>query len=352
MGARRVGKLQHRTRVWLNPVVWLSIAQAVWIAALVLFIVYAVSRSAQLKQVAEAMRVQGLGEKGEGGWLALGVVLLTLLFVALIFITVSLTKYWSENRAIHRFVSTVSHELRTPLATIRLYLETIQAHDDLSPEQREGFIGTILGDVERLSTSIETILSASRIERHGLNVELTSVELAGFVTRYQAEHAPQVQMRRRTLRTGTLETVSVLANEEALSTVLNNLVDNAVRYSEDGCEVTISVARDRGHALLQVTDLGHGVGTKEVKHLFKMFRRGAQEGRVPGTGLGLYIVRGLVKAMGGQVALRSDGAGKGTTVSISLTVEEGATGAESSQATGARPRSEKKKEPAGASDHS
>lgn len=170
----------------LNPVVWISLAQVTWVVVLIGWIIYVVDRNERLTEFADVVRSQGFGTTAEWSSLVWGLVLLVVLFVAMVFITVGAARSWSENRAIHRFVSTVSHELRTPLASIRLYLETMQTHEELHREEREDFLVTMLADVDRLSESIDAILAASRLERRGISLDLVSIDLADFVRRYTA----------------------------------------------------------------------------------------------------------------------------------------------------------------------
>ncbi|MBN2358901.1 MAG: HAMP domain-containing histidine kinase [Deltaproteobacteria bacterium] len=323
MARHIIGRFGRRRRPWLNPVVWISLAQVTWIAVLVLWIVYYVRRYEGLNELALGLREASLHPDGWGA-LVWGVVLLCVLFTALVFITVGLTRYWSENRAIHAFVSTVSHELRTPLATVKLYLETMQAHPDLAAEKRAEFLQTVLADVDRLAASIDAILEASRLERRGVEFDLTPIDLGQFVRGYHADHAPLVELRRRRLELGPVEPSTVVANSEALTTVLNNLVENAVRYSTEGCAVTLSLQRDRHWTRLEVIDRGRGISARDLKKVYKMFYRGHESAGVRGTGLGLFIVRSLVRAMRGEIAIRSQGADRGTVVSLSFpTIEAG-----------------------------
>ena len=306
----------------LNPVVWISLAQVTWVVVLIGWIIYVVDRNERLAELAAAVRAQGFGTTAEWSSLTWGVVLLVVLFVAMVFITVGVARAWSENRAIHRFVSTVSHELRTPLASIRLYLETLQAHDDLSAEERQEFIATMLSDVERLSESIDAILTASRIERRGLALELSPVDLGALVRDYYNERAIGISLRGRSLTLGSVDSVVVDGNIEALRSVLNNLVDNAVRYSEPDSAITLSLQVERGLARLEVVDQGRGIAKRELKHVLKMFYRGGGKQVPKGTGLGLYIVKGLVAAMNGKIVIRSEGPGRGTAVSIQLPMQK------------------------------
>jgi signal transduction histidine kinase len=315
MSATR-GTLRPRRSRLLHPAVWISLSQAIWIAALVAWILYVIDRNDRLAELAAAVRVSNFGQ--EWGSLVWGLALLVALFVSLIFISVALTRYWSENRAIHAFVSTVTHELRTPLASIRLYLETLQLHADLGPEERDEFMRIVLADVERLGASIDAILSASRIERRGVDLELKPVDLAAHLQRYQQSREVPLTRRGRRLELRTPGPVLVMGNDEALDTILDNLVENALRYSPDDTAVELAVSRERGRGVLTVRDQGRGLKPADIKSLFKMFSRASNTAGVAGTGLGLFIVQGLVRAMHGDIHIRSEGLERGATVTVSL----------------------------------
>jgi signal transduction histidine kinase len=306
----------------LNPIVWISLAQVTWVIVLVGWIIYVVDRNERLAEFAAVVRTEGFGKTAEWSSLVWGLVLLVVLFVAMVFITVGVARAWSENRAIHRFVSTVSHELRTPLASIRLYLETMQAHHDLSSDERQEFLVTMLADVDRLSESIDAILAASRLERRGITLELVSIDLADFLRSYLTDRANAVALRGRTLVLGDVEELNAMSNHDALTTVLNNLVDNSVRYSHVGSTIEISLCIEWGQARFDVVDQGHGIAKRELKYLFRMFYRGGVKFVAKGTGLGLYIVKGLVSAMGGRVVIKSEGLNHGTTVSVFLPLQK------------------------------
>ncbi|MFH1809243.1 MAG: HAMP domain-containing sensor histidine kinase [Pseudomonadota bacterium] len=305
----------HRSRL-LHPAVWISLSQAIWIAALVAWILYVVDRNDRLAELAAAVRVANFGK--EWGSLVWGVALLVALFVTLIFISVALTRYWSENRAIHAFVSTVTHELRTPLAAIRLYMETLQTHDDLSPGEREEFNRIIMANVERLAVSIDAILEASRLERRGVSLDLHPLDLTDQVRLYLNRHELQLDRRGRRLELRATRAVTVLANAEALDTVLNNLVENALRYSPAEKSIEIAVTGERGRGVLTVRDQGRGIRPADIKSLFKMFARATNTTDVAGTGLGLFIVQGLVRAMHGDIHIRSEGPDRGAIVTVSF----------------------------------
>ena len=222
------------------------------------------------------------------------------------------------------FISDVSHELRTPLTVIKGTIETLQdgAVDDLSG--RGALLDSMDRETERLITLVNDLLVLTRADAGALNLQLSPVDL-GELTRSRCEYmvraASQHQVCLRTVSDTPdgQETYTVLADADRISQVLDNLLDNAIRYSPPGSEVTVTLAREAGQVACRVSDTGPGIPARHLPFIFDRFyradpARGRAEG---GSGLGLAIVRGLVQAHGGRTAASSV-EGQGTTVTFWL----------------------------------
>lgn len=215
------------------------------------------------------------------------------------------------------FVANVSHELKTPLTVIRGFSETLAS--ELDPANPHGqFAETIRANAERMQRLVDDLLDLSRVESGGWTPSPAPVDVAAaareVVSSYDDE-ARAKELRIQTLIAGDAATVS--ADPMALRQALGNLVENAVRYTPQGGEITVFARRDDGGVALGVRDTGMGIPPEHLPRIFERFYRvdAARSRAAGGTGLGLAIVKHLVEAHGGRV--QADSApGRGTTVTL------------------------------------
>jgi PAS domain S-box-containing protein len=203
------------------------------------------------------------------------------------------------------FVSTVSHELRAPLTSIYGFAETLLRRDVLFGEQeRETFLGYIASEAQRLTSIVDTLLSVARLEAGDLQVELVPTDVRTVIAEAVTSMRQSAELNgHRFVLELPDEPLSASADREKLSQILTNLLDNAVKFSPGGGTVTVEVARRRsGHVEVRVVDEGHGIPEAERERIFSKFHRADSSTRTPGgAGLGLFIARGLVTAMGGRI---------------------------------------------------
>ncbi len=222
------------------------------------------------------------------------------------------------------FVANVSHELKTPLTIMSGFADTLK-DPDLPSEARERFINRILVNTARMQRIVDDLLDLSRYESGGWSPRMVDVDVEGMVhdvfTAYgSAAQAKGVQLAVHIARDAT----NVRADVTALRQVLSNLVENAVRHTNQGA-ITVTTQRDadnRGVWIL-VKDTGIGISDEHLPRIFERFYR-IDPGRSRdsgGTGLGLAIVRHLVEAHGGRVRAES-AIGRGTTISVLLPASE------------------------------
>lgn len=221
-----------------------------------------------------------------------------------------------------QFVAIASHELRTPVTSIRGYAQLLarQAQKGmLDPERVTRQTGQIITQTARLTSLISDLLDASRIQQgrldlHPVRCDLTALAREAFAA---FETAPE-RSARHTLMFDAAEAIVGLWDSGRLDQVLTNLLSNALKYSPQGGAVQLRVQRVGHNAEVVVSDEGVGIPVEEQKALFQPFARGtAAHGRISGTGLGLYIVRQIVEAHGGSVAVESS-LHVGTTFTVTL----------------------------------
>ncbi|MET0281691.1 MAG: HAMP domain-containing sensor histidine kinase [Steroidobacteraceae bacterium] len=252
--------------------------------------------------------------------LAAGAVSLALIMCVLVLFSVSLVREILEGRRQQMFIDSVTHELKSPLASIKLCLDTLE-REGVSETQRHSLRRMALTDVERLSVFVDDILQASRIA-HGRRSQTWMVVdvaqlLAGVIDGIRSRY--ELPPAAITLRgPGKLETFS---DPTALEIILKNVLDNAVKYSNDPPQVEVDL-QPPGSALLTISVKDHGIGIErsQLKRVFYRFHR-VPDTRVnerSGSGLGLYVVQRLVRNLGGRISADSAGKDQGTTMRIEL----------------------------------
>lgn len=257
-------------------------------------------------------------------WLLVGgIVSFILVLAVIVMFTVFLIREIGEVRRQTSFIDSVTHELKTPLASLRLAAETL-ARPKLAPDRREQLRVMMLDDVSRLLELIDGILDASRLAGGGGPEPGDFDEV--LVTDLVEDIVAALTVRHR-LPTDIIELdlepdLSLHVDPHALRTVITNLVDNAIKYSPDEPWVRIRARRhpEDKQVELSVTDRGIGIAKGDLKRIFERFYRVPEEAvrSRHGTGLGLFVVDAMVRAMGGKIEASSPGVGHGTTIRVLL----------------------------------
>ncbi len=218
------------------------------------------------------------------------------------------------------FAANVSHELKTPLSVIRACVETLLdgAADD--PEARDRFLSQVDEQAARLHALILDLLNLARIESGAELFEFGRVPVAEAVSACVERHRARAEARQQTLRVAEgPDDLAVWADEEAVEQILDNLLDNAVKYTPEGGRVTVGWHAVDSQVALEVADTGVGIPEADLARVFERFYRvdKARSRAMGGTGLGLAIVKHLVQAMNGSVRAASR-VGQGTTFIVRL----------------------------------
>ena len=259
----------------------------------------------------------------EVAFLVLGIILFVLLIFGLILNTTFLIREIRRNEQHDAFINAVTHELKTPIASIRLYLETLKTRE-VDEDQRREFYNIMLADSERLLSTVEQVLRAGRTGLRRRRIANSVIDVDEMVREC---------LERTRLRYGLNENhivytespdakgARVSGDPDELRAAFSNLLDNAVKYSDDEVCVSVSVsAIDDKRVAVRVADKGIGIPSAQLKRIFKRFYRvpGRFMARVKGTGLGLFIVDSVVAKHGGRVFAESKGLGQGSTFTIQL----------------------------------
>ena len=255
--------------------------------------------------------------------LFLGVILTALIITGVALNTAFLVREIRRNEQHDAFINAMTHELKTPVASIRLYLETLKTRE-VDEEQRREFYNIMLADSERLLLTVEQVLRAGRTGMKRRRIAISVINLGEMVQ----ECLELTRVRYGLSESALIYSVSpevssarVSGDIDELRAAFSNLLDNAVKYSDNEVEVSVSLAAlDDKRIAVRVADKGIGIPSAQLKRIFKRFYRvpGRFMARVKGTGLGLFIVHSVVTKHGGRVFAESAGLGHGSTFTVHL----------------------------------
>ena len=218
------------------------------------------------------------------------------------------------------FVSLVSHELRSPMAAVIGSAMTLRERwRELTPDQRESFLALIEHETKRLADLVGDVLDTSRIESGSFSYSFADVDVGELIRESAAlAESGQDEVAVRPRVEGTLPLMR--GDRERLRQVIQNLIDNAVKYSPAGAAVDVEAFADNGRITVEVRDRGPGVAAEHQSLIFEKFGRVTGEHAKPGTGLGLFIARSIAQAHGGTLEVHS-APSEGSTFALVLPVE-------------------------------
>jgi heavy metal sensor kinase len=219
---------------------------------------------------------------------------------------------------INRFSADASHELRTPLTILQLELEGMVQTHALSASL-EDQIGSALEETHRMSRIVESLLTISRLDAGEANLDRARLDLGDLTNSTAHEMNVLAQEKALSLRSSAVGTVYIEGDRTRLQQVVANLIDNAIKYTQEGGTVEVKVQREAGKAILEVSDNGVGIPTTAIPHVFERFYRvdKARSRASGGAGLGLSIVKAICTAHGGEISVRSE-EGRGSRFRVEL----------------------------------
>jgi len=230
-----------------------------------------------------------------------------------------MVEYEELNKLKTNLLSTVSHELRTPLATIKGYSTMLVDYDPrLEPEEKRGYLVSIDRATDRLTELVDHLLDMSRLEAGLLKLDKVPTGVSKLIERAVEETQFRAPVRKIVLNLRK-RLPGVNIDAKRIRQVLDNLIDNAIKYSEEETEVVVSAQRVGGELLISITDQGIGIPAGELPRVFdRMYRIEQRLAQDPGgLGLGLALCKGMVEAHGGRIWMESQ-EGKGSACSFTL----------------------------------
>ena len=251
--------------------------------------------------------------------LVLGTVFFAFLLAGLVLLCAWLVREMRQSQRQQAFLDAVTHEMKTPLASLRLYAETLALRDP-GPERRTEFLAHMREDVERLERTVDQVLAAARAAR-ARRPRREPVDLGELLDGSVREVRDRYRLAPGAVRLELDGDPVALAQPDELALVFRNLIDNAVKYSGAAVDVRVAArAADDGQVHVVIEDRGVGIPREELRRIFLPFYRAGLDvqRRVKGLGLGLFIVRYLLRRQGGRVAASSEGPGHGSRFEVSL----------------------------------
>jgi len=261
-------------------------------------------------------------ELGTVHWvlLILGTTFFVLLIAGLVLLCIWLVREMRVNQRQQAFLDAVTHELKTPLASLRLFVDTLGRHDP-APERRREFLAHMGEDLDRLDRTVDQVLAAARAEVKPRSSRALRTELPDLLSSCIEEIRSRHNLSQESLRLHAREGVQVRGDAAELGLVFRNLLENAVKYSQGPVDVQVAVSEPQeGRVSVEIADRGIGIPRRELRRIFERFYRTGRDvqRQVAGLGLGLFIVRSLVRRQGGRVVARSEGAGRGSRFVVTL----------------------------------
>ncbi len=307
---------------WLaHPITLFVVLQIVWVAVTVIWVVWFDSKQAQIAALRQSLNQNLQDTDTTLTTLIAGIVLLVLILLGIVGLFIWGQRQKGLMRQQKYFLSSVTHELKTPLSSLKLGYETL-LHRNVSETLKNQILTMTNRDIDRLTKLIDHILVSSRFDR---GVVLFKNDRAVFFVKEKIESFikglsysdSKIEQR---FNFTCHPSLSIQFSESAFALILINILENALKYSKTDTIVDISVEEELSGLAISVRDRGLGLDKREQKKIFKMFHRGdlARQKAIPGTGLGLYIVKSTIDQVGGVVTVSSDGRGLGSTFKVHL----------------------------------
>ena len=205
------------------------------------------------------------------------------------------------------FISNLSHELRTPVSVIRANSETLLDGALENKKDAKSFAKAILHNSERLSLMVSDLIDLSRIEYGDLKLNIQKIDLDHFINEFISSMKSLTKKKDIEIIYEPSKNNRVKADLQALERIMNNLIDNAFKYSEKGSSITISTEQANNHMKVMIADTGSGVSDEDKVYIFDRFYRtaSARASDNKGSGLGLAIVKNLANSLDGEVGIES-----------------------------------------------
>mgnify|MGYP001851728567 FL=1 len=213
------------------------------------------------------------------------------------------------------FVSNVSHELKTPLAVVQNYAAALKK-DGVTDEERKHYADVLEDTAKKLTALVGNVLKLNRLENHEITPEFTKIDLEESLARAVLKYEDMIENKNLRLECD-LQSAEVYSVEEYLDIIWNNLISNAVKFTDSGGAIKVSLRLIGGKAVVSVADTGCGIDSGTGARIFEKFYQGDTSHAGEGNGLGLALVKKVIDVLGGEIHVES-ARGKGSVFTVSL----------------------------------
>ena len=241
-------------------------------------------------------------------------------FIGILAIVKDITERKKVESLRKEFVSTVSHEFRTPLTLISGFIEMLKMYDNLPPEDRNRSLEILEIETERLKKLISELLLLSKMENKISTERQGTIDVEKMLRQVLTVLAPLAEKKRQTLEAGiSLKGLTISGNETWLFHAIHNLVENAIKFTQEGGSILVEASLNGTELAIAVSDNGIGIAEQDKERIFERFYRvdQARSSQTGGSGLGLAIVKDIVAIFDGSITVSSE-RGKGSTFTVRI----------------------------------
>lgn len=260
------------------------------------------------------LEIKAAKDKKTSQYIGEGSVFLLLILVGAVFVYRATRRQFILSRQQQNFMMAITHELKTPIAVARLNVETLLKRR-LEEAQQQKLISNTLQEVNRLNALTNNVLVASQLETGAYRLNKQQISISRIAT--EAVHEFQHRFSQRAIVANIEPDVLMLGEDTLIQLLINNLLDNAAKYSAKDSMVKLLLTKENHHVLIQVMDEGIGIADAEKKKIFeKFYRVGSEETRTAkGTGLGLFLSKKIVQDFKGSITI-TDNVPKGSIFTV------------------------------------
>lgn len=222
----------------------------------------------------------------------------------------------SRTEVVHNdFISNVSHELKTPVSILRSYAMALQ-NENLDPAVRNHYAQVLVSASDRLSALVTNILKLNKLENQELAPQYENIRLDEMLAQSLLQFEEKIDEKGLELDC-ELKEVYVSSDADFLEIIWSNLISNAIKFTELGGKIRVTLYSENGQAVVKVSDTGCGISRDTGKHIFDKFYQGETSHAKEGNGLGLSLVKKVIDILGGEISVESE-VGKGSTFTVIL----------------------------------